>query len=152
MLFIKTMRAISQLYKGPIVQDNEIMISSHLRLHRGKELHSHQGHIQGPEDRTLAKEEPCRCPALVSVKALLPELSRHTHQSHQVWLPLAPEEIARCQAKLWRVWLLPPGFQRLPQCLVERELWCGWRRMHRAPTTVMPSRLWEWGCPETPDR
>jgi hypothetical protein len=37
-LFIKTM-AISQLYKEPIVQDNEIMVSSHLRLHIGKELH-----------------------------------------------------------------------------------------------------------------
>lgn len=39
-LFTKTMRVISQLYKGPIVQDNEIMISSPLRLPIGKELHS----------------------------------------------------------------------------------------------------------------
>lgn len=69
MLFIKTMRVISQLYKGPIVQDKEIMISSHLRLHIGKELHSHQGHIHSQEDRTLSKEEPCHCPALVPVEA-----------------------------------------------------------------------------------
>lgn len=142
-LFIKTMRAISQLYKGPIVQDKEIMISSHLRLHIGKELHSYQQHIQGPEDRTLSKEEPCCCPALTGSCGGLCFLGSHASRTRcgSHWLL---KRLLGAKQSCGGVWLLPPGFQRLPQCLVERELWCGWRRKHRAATTVIPSRPWEW--------
>lgn len=97
-LFTKTMRVISQLYKGPIVQDNEIMISSHLRLPIGKELHSHWKATIRARGQNPSKGRALRCAAQhwFLGRPLLPELSGHAHQSQQVWLPLAPEELAGC--------------------------------------------------------
>lgn len=81
-LFIKTMRAISQLYKGPIVQDNEIMISSHLRLHIGKELHSHWKATFRARGQNLSKGRALTLPSTGSWEGLCFLSSQATLISH----------------------------------------------------------------------